>query len=321
MQKWKLISIIIVLASFNIMWGFFGHKKINNYAIFLLPPEMISFYKSNMDFIVEHSIDPDKRRYAIAAEAPRHYLDLDHYGKYPYDSLPRNWYDAVAKYTEDTLNAHGVGPWWVLSMQKKLTDAFKEGNKFYILKYSAEIGHYISDLHVPLHASSNHNGQHSGQHGIHGFWESRLPELFCDAEYDFFIGNANYIEKPNEYIWSRMLESGKASDSVLQIEAALNNKFPNDQKYAFETKGNTNIKTYSTAYSAAYQTLLDGMVERRMRQAVYSVASFWYTAWVDAGQPDLKKINNKTISAEDLKEYEKLEQDWNSGKVKGRICD
>ncbi len=274
MRRFKILVCLICLAVLNITWGFFGHQKINQYSIYLLPPEMIAFYKANMDFIVLHSLDPDKRRYAVPAEAPRHYLDLDHYGAYPYDSLPRNWKDAVAKYGEDTLNAHGIGPWWVVSMQYKLTDAFKAKNKLQILKYSAEIGHYIADLHVPLHASSNHNGQHSGQHGIHGFWESRLPELFADAEYDFFIGQAEFISKPHEYIWNRMLESGKASDSVLKFEAILNSKFPSDQKYAYEAKGNTNIRTYSPGYSAAYQTMLDGMVERRMRQAVFSVASF-----------------------------------------------
>ena len=32
-------------------------------------------------------------------------------------------------------------------------------NQTKILRYAAELGHYIADAHVPLHASSNHNGQ------------------------------------------------------------------------------------------------------------------------------------------------------------------
>ena len=28
-----------------------------------------------------------------------------------------------------------------------------------ILKYSAELGHYIGDAHVPLHTTENYNGQ------------------------------------------------------------------------------------------------------------------------------------------------------------------
>ncbi len=321
MKKSTLLILLISFSAKAFCWGFFGHKKINNYSIFLLPPEMMAFYKQNIDFITEHAIDPDKRRYAIPEEGPRHYLDLDHYGTYPYDSLPHNWYDAVNKFGEDTLNAHGVGPWWVVAMQTKLTTAFKEKDKLRILKISAEIGHYIADLHVPLHACGNHNGQKTGQNGIHGFWESRLPELFADTQWDFFIGKAAYIEKPSDFIWARMIESGAASDTVLNFEAQLNKKFPSDKKYAYENRNGITIRQYSTAYSTAYDAMMKGMVERRMRQSIYAVASFWYTAWVNAGQPDLSQLNNQTFSAEDLKEFEKLDQDWKNGKIKGKSCD
>jgi hypothetical protein len=54
-------------------WGFFGHQKINYYAVFLLPPELLILYKPNIGFIEEHATDPDKRRYAIPEEGPRHY--------------------------------------------------------------------------------------------------------------------------------------------------------------------------------------------------------------------------------------------------------
>jgi hypothetical protein len=90
-------------------WGFYAHPKINYYASFLLPPEMLVLYKPNLSFIAEHAIDPDKRRYAVKDEGPRHYIDIDHYGAYPYDSLPRKWSDAVAKYSEDTLMAYCHG--------------------------------------------------------------------------------------------------------------------------------------------------------------------------------------------------------------------
>jgi len=63
---------------------------------------------------------------------------------------------------------------------------------------------------------------------------------------------------------------------------------------------------------------MKGMVERRMRQAIYAVASFWYTAWVNAGQPDITKLTNKEFSSEDLKEFESLNAAWKNGTNKGR---
>jgi hypothetical protein len=154
---------------------------------------MMVLYKPNINFLTEHSVDPDKRRYAVKDEAPRHYIDIDHYGPYPYAELPHKWSDAVAKFSEDTLKAYGIVPWHVQTMLNRLTAAFKEKNFSRILKNSAEIGHYIADAHVPLHASSNHNGQLTNQKGIHAFWESRVPELLAEKEFDFFIGKATYI--------------------------------------------------------------------------------------------------------------------------------
>ena len=279
---------------------------------------MMVFYKTNIDFISEHAVDPDMRRYAIAEEGPRHYIDIDRYGSFPYDSLPRNWNDAVIKFSEDTLQKHGIVPWWIQTMQRRLTNAFKEKNSARILQLSAEIGHYLADAHVPLHASSNHNGQHTGQHGIHGFWESRVPELLAEKEWDFFIGKATYIKAPADFIWERVLESAAAADSVLKYEKDLSQQFLEDQKFAFEERNGKIIRQYSSAFSKAYDEKLNGMIERRMRQSIYAVASFWYTAWVDAGQPELSKLNNQAFTTEDMAEFEFLQQAWRNNSIKGR---
>ena len=60
---------------------------------------MMQLYKPQIDFLTEHAVDPDMRRYAIPEEGPRHYIDIDHYGSYPFNELPRNWADAVAKFS------------------------------------------------------------------------------------------------------------------------------------------------------------------------------------------------------------------------------
>ena len=279
---------------------------------------MMQLYKPQIDFISEHAVDPDMRRYAIAEEGPRHYIDIDHYGNYPLNDLPRKWNDAVAKFSEDTLLQYGIVPWWVQTMLYKLTEAFKEKQQARILKFSAEIGHYIADAHVPLHANSNHNGQFTDQRGIHGFWESRIPELLAEKEWDLFIGKADYIKNPADFIWQRVLESAKASDSVLLFEKELSKTFPGDQKFSFKERNGVTIRQYSSSFSIAYDKKLNGMIERRMRQSIYAIASFWYTAWVNAGQPDLKKLSGKELSADDIKEFDELNNAWKKGAIKGR---
>lgn len=318
MKKILLLTILLFSAIKSFCWGFYGHRKINYHAVFLLPPEMMVLFKPQIDFLSEHSVDPDKRRYAVPEEGPRHYIDIDRYGRYPYPDLPRKWEDAVAKYSEDTLNTYGIVPWWLQTMLYRLTGAFKEKNQAKILRYAAEIGHYIADAHVPLHANSNHNGQFSGQKGIHGFWESRVPELLAEKEWDFFIGKAEYLKNPADFIWKRVLESAAAADTVLQIEKELTAIFPQDQKFSFEERNGSTIRQYSSAFSKAYDKRLNGMIERRMRQSIHATASFWYTAWINAGQPDLKNLNNREFTNEELKEFEALNNSWKNATIKGR---
>lgn len=320
MKKIFFLLLACFVCNRSYCWGFYAHRQINNYAVFLLPPEMMLLYKPNIDFLTEHAVDPDKRRYAIAEEGPRHYIDIDHYGTYPFSSLPRKWNEAVQKFSQDTLMQYGIVPWHVEVMLGRLTVAFREKNFSRIMKTSAELGHYIADAHVPLHANSNHNGQLTNQRGIHGFWESRVPELLAEKEFDFFIGKAQYINNPGKYIWDRVLESAKASDSVLMLEKELSKRFSPDGKYAFEERNGVIVRQYSSAFTIAFNRKLNGMVERRMRLAIASVASFWYTAWVNAGQPNLEELARQRFSEADAKEFESLNTIWKNsqGKMIGR---
>jgi len=309
-----VVLLILCITQHQAMaWGFWAHQRINRVAVFLLPPEMLNFYKQHIDYITEHAVDPDKRRYSSPDEAPRHYIDLDHYCVLPCNEIPHKWDDAVSKYTEDTLNAYGTVPWRVQSMMYWLTKAFKEKDYQKILRLSAELGHYVGDAHVPLHTTENYNGQLTGQTGIHGFWESRIPELFGE-DFDYFIGKADFIASPTEHIWRVVYESHRALDTVLGFEKNISATYPSDRKYAYEVKGNNNVRLYSEDYTRTYNKMMDGMVERRMRQAIKSVADIWYTCWVNAGSPDLKQITAKPLSPEEEQQMREEEMAWKERK-------
>jgi hypothetical protein len=310
----KITVIILIGLGFVFMlpkqsaqsWGFYGHKRINRMAVFTLPPEMVTFYKTHIEFVTNHAVDPDKRRYGVEGEAPRHYIDIDHYGEHAFDSVPKFWKAAIAKYTEDTLMAYGIVPWQIEKHYYKLLNAFKNENLDQILSYSADLGHYVADAHVPLHTTENYNGQLTGQRGIHGFWESRIPELKAE-DYDYFVGRAKYVDSPIKSAWKIVYDSHMGVDSVLKFEAALNKEFPQDRKYAYENRGNLMMKVYSLEYTNRYDLMIKGQVERRMRESIIMVGSLWYTAWVNAGKPNLEKLGQKDIS-DSLKKQMALEE-------------
>ncbi|MBD3748144.1 MAG: zinc dependent phospholipase C family protein [Sphingobacteriales bacterium] len=312
-----LIGLLIPLVILMSSWGFFGHQRINRYAVFTLPRDLIGFYKNNINYITAHAVDPDKRRYADSLEARRHYLDADHYGKDPFKLIPRKWDEAVKKLSEDTLNAYGIVPWQIQRSYYKLVNAFKNRDSILIIKYSEDLSHYIADAHVPLHTSENYNGQMTNQVGIHGFWESRLPELFAH-DYDYFVGKAQYIENPLNKAWDIVEHTFSMLDSTLTIEKKLSQTFPEDRKYTFNERNGKVIREYSIEYSKAYHVALNGMVERQMRSSIIDVGSFWYSAWVDAGQPDMHHLIKKDLTEQEKKELAKEDQLFKNGKPLGR---
>jgi hypothetical protein len=313
-----LLKVILFTGIFLLLsgWGFHAHRQINRLAVFTLPPEMIGFYKANLQYISEAAVNADRRRFAVVEEAPRHYIDIDHYGDSAVYKMPRFWNDAVEKFGEDTLKAYGILPWHLYTMYFRLRDAFMVKDPSRILSLSADIGHYIADAHVPLHTTENYNGQLTGQEGIHAFWESRIPELFS-TEYDYFVGKATYLENAQIAVWEAIVQSHREVDSVLSIEKRLSEQF-GEQKYSFETKGKQTARVYSYEFSKAYAEALNGMIERQMRLAIKMLGDFWFTAWVDAGQPDLKSLINYKPTEAELEQRRNELEAWKQQRIKTR---
>ena len=301
MKKYGLLLLFFVPLFFVARqaqaWGFFGHRLLNRLAVYTLPPGMIGFYKANIDYLMVNATRPDSRRAVVPGEAPKHFLDVDRYGDSAGFKLPRKYADAVARYGEDSLLRHGIVPWNVVSMKNRLTAAFKAKNTDRILSLSADLGHYVADACVPLHTTRNYNGQLTNQRGIHGLWESRLPELLS-ADYDLFSGRAEYLERPSDAIWAAVIRSHAAVDSVLRFEKELTAQYPEDRKFGYEQRGNQTIRTYSREFSATYHARLNGQVERQLRYAAALIGNFWFACWVDGGSPDLSQLPRTPSQAE-----------------------
>lgn len=304
-----LLLTIIVLSS----WGFFAHKLINRHSVFALPQELAAFYKIHLDEITERAVDADKRCYSDTNESPRHYIDLDDFEP-DIDSIPIHWSKAVEKYEERKLLAIGIVPWQINLTYQNLVHAFSDRNYSKIIRYSADLGHYVADAHVPLHTTRNYNGQETGQIGIHAFWESRLPQLYSNS-YDLLVGKALYIKDPLEQAWQIVKESNALVDDVLQIERKLSQEIPESQQRSYSNLNGSVQWTYSDFYCQAYHEALHGMVERRLKESIRMVSSMWFSAWVDAGQPVLSKAKTQNAISRDSTEKSNTKrlgrEEWN----------
>lgn len=280
-------------------WGFSSHRCIHDAAIQALPEPLHAYFKDNRSWLVAHAVDADLRKHAVVGESEKHFIDLDLYG-FHLDSLrscfPRDRKDAISTFGDSMLTANGTGPWNAIDTYYRLVDAFSEMNQPKILRYASDLGHYVADLHVPLHTTSNYNGAQTGQQGIHSLWETQLPEQFIES-YNLTSGvhpnlpKAHYLKTPHDCIWQATFDSHHAVDSVLYFEDMLSRELGNTLTHAYIERGRTQQRMRSREFTTQYHQALNGQVERRMQRSIHSLSSLWYSAWVNAGQPNLPRSN------------------------------
>jgi len=313
----KLIALFaLIIGFFTLSWGIVGHERINKAAVMALPRPVQVFFYNHIDFITQEASVPDIRKYALKYkdENPRHYIDLENFG--PIETLPKTLDEATKKYDAKFLNDNGVLPWFIEDVMEKLTKAFKEKNRAEILFLAADLGHYVGDAHMPLHTSANHDGQLSGQKGIHSLWESRLPELFA-KNYKLNVPEAQYYDDVHKATWDLIKDTHSLVNPLLEVDKKLRTSTPENKVFEMDAEGKIvktkyNSSKFSDEYAAKLHTELNGMVESQMRKAIAATASFWYTAWVNAGKPDLSDLDTPAVTQrnhqnlqDDLKLYKK----------------
>ena len=321
MKKLIIILSITGLSSMLISWGFFGHEHIDRAAVFALPAPLQSFFYNHIDFITQEADVPDLRKHTLndKAEGPRHFIDLENFGSI--DSLPKTMEEAKKKYDDKFLSQNGLLPWYISEMMEKLTIAFKEKKKSEILFIAADLGHYIGDAHMPFHTSSNYDGQLTNQKGIHSLWEARLPEMF-GKDYNYHADDAKFIDNIQKTIWETIVSTHSLLDSALLVDRELRKKYTEDKIYKTDasgkiSKGKYGGQVFSNEYAKQFHIGLNGMVERQMRKSISATASFWYTAWVNAGKPDLSDLDPADLTKRNSKLFEDEFLLWKQGKLFG----
>ena len=255
-------------------WGFEAHKFIMARAIPLLPREIRPYFEKYEASIVEHAIDPDLWRTAgWLEEPPRHFVDMDAYGPYPFAGMPHVYDEAVKRYGAEFVLKNGTLPWRSEEIYGKLVEAFtqKAGySRENIRFFSSVIAHYVADAHVPFHASLNYDGQLTGQWGVHSRFESELFERYRST-LTISPRPPAPIANTREFIFETLTASFPLVRPILDADqAAIAGRDSYDD-------------TYFTLFFSKARPIL----EQRLSDSISGVASVITAAWVEAGRPAL----------------------------------
>ena len=282
----RILFPAVICISFGLLygWGFNAHKTINREAAHLLSDELGIYFVFHSDYLSEHSIDPDLwRRDKVnhPNEGRGHYIDADLYDVFPFSDIPRTLDALIQKYGEKNINQWGTSPWRIESFYQKLIDQFK-AEKWEDAKLTAAVlGHYVSDIHMPLHVVENYNGQLSGNRGIHKRWEADMVDAFLLNKVNP-KGDLQMVKDPVDVAFRIVVESFPLHTVLLKADSLARRELPMESHKRIADRDQS---MDGTGYIEILFKESGWLAKDRMELASVRVASFWHSAWVEAGKP------------------------------------
>jgi hypothetical protein len=264
------VALFVLFPQYAWAWGGSGHKLVLNKAIETLPPDVRGFFETNRGYLLQRVTDPLEALEKNAAERHNHYLYLDKYGRFPFEALPRSYKAAVTKFTKAKLEANGLLPWQIGVYSEKLTEAMKAGRWDEAKLDAAILANYVAEAHDPFNTTENTDGRLTGQLGIDERFGTTLVERYSSF-FPMRPNDAIFINDPTDYAFEACLSSHSWLETILLAD-----------RNARRGQNSYNDEYFDRFYNNAAAILI-----RQLSDAATDVGSFWLTAWINAGRPQL----------------------------------
>jgi hypothetical protein len=265
-----LVAILFLALPSSFGWGDNAERMIVDKAVDTLPQEMLPFFQANRAYLMQHVTDPLEAEARSPAEQPKGFIQLDHYGAYPFAALPRTYTAAVAKFGRRQLDARGVLPWQIGLYSKRLTDAFRAHNWDDAKLSAAELAHYVAAAHDPFKSTVNADGTLSNQQGIN----LRFGVGLVDRYQRFFFlkpNEAAFIRDPTDHAFEMSVDAHSWLENVLIADR----------------RAHEGLTGYPSEYYDRFYAQVGAVLIRQLSDASTDLGSYWMTAWINAGRPQL----------------------------------
>ncbi len=287
MMKWALkqwfIILPFVLPTFVEAWGYDAHRRINYSASRQLKGSLGQFLKNNSAPLKWYAVAPDYNKNIDSEEYHRHFIDTDYYDEYPFTNIPKKYEDIISLYGEEKVRKYGIAPWTINQTCDRIIDLLKKNRLDEAVYNMSALGHYISDLHMPLHTVINYNGQFSGNYGIHKRWERSLVNEYIKKIKP--VGEIEEIDDPWEFSMKIVRESFKLHHLILEADTKARKLLTKEQAKMLNSY---DALSFEKPYLDVLYNETGDLLKDRMGRAVMRIASLWNYCWEQAGSPNLK---------------------------------
>lgn len=259
---------LVALSAFG--WGQSAERTMVDKAVDTLPSEMLPFFQAHRPFLVEHVADAAGPEAKTPSERRNDFIQLDHYGQFPFATLPRSYTEAIARYGRRSVEAHGQLPWQIGLYSQKLTEAFRAHNWTDAELSAAILARYVAAAHDPFNTTVNSDGKISAQPGVN----ERFSKSLVNRYQRFFYvkpNEATFIADPTDHAFEMCLSAHSWLENILLADR---------RAYA-------GLSAYNDEYFDRFYAQEGAVLVRQLTDASTDIGSYWMTAWINAGRPQL----------------------------------
>ena len=275
------LIIALVVPKIICGWGYGAHQRINWSAANIIPGKFGKYVRNNRQELAQYAVVADYIKSSDNKEAPRHYIDADLYDVFPFDSLLGSLADLEAKYGKDLVGKWGYGPWAIDETCSRVIYMLKNKRWDEAIFHMSTLGHYISDIHVPLHVVENYNGQLTGNDGIHFRWEGRMVD-----EYVKSIRPTGLLPLVSgsvvDFSMNIVRESYITMQQILNADTKARKLLSSSEQQQLTSY---DILPFEGPYLRSLYDQTAYLVQDRLEMAVLRIAAMWVYCWNEAGQP------------------------------------
>jgi hypothetical protein len=261
------VLILIALGWTNqaFSWDETADRLILEKVIDALPKQMKKFYEEREAALLALIEDPVQMGHRLTFE-------VDRLAEFPFEDVPELRQDAVSRFGEDKIAEAGDLPWRITETYEKLIEAFQNMDIQAIESLSAEIAFQIAELHNPVNVSQYGDGESIDQHGLRERFDERLLEVY-GTKIKVETPTSVFLDRPSEYVFNIVRKGYVWVDNILLHDYIARQ----------------GVMSYDRFYYEGLWLRASVILSQMFESLAQDISSFWYTAWVKAGKPELPK--------------------------------
>jgi hypothetical protein len=135
---------------------------------------------------------------------------------------------------------------------------------------AAYLAAYVAQSHDPFHTTENFDGHLSGQSGADVRFGSNLVDrysLFFPMRPD----DAVYLTDPTDHAFDACMSAHSRVENILLADR----------------RAREGLSDYTDEYYDRFYNVAGAILIRQLSEASTDVGSYWLTAWINAGKPQL----------------------------------